>query len=521
MKRLAGRVILLWNWPRRLVACAAGAITVLALTPFDFSAAGFLSFPILVWLLDGTPAAGAAWRRFLPAFSAGWWFGFGYFLAGMWWVGAPFLRDPDLAWALPLAVLGLPACLALFYGLAALLARLLWSDGLGRIAALAFGFGVAEWLRGSLPWGLAWNAIGLAAMPVPLLMQATHILGMAGMSAAAVFVFSTPALLATRLHARAGLALAGILIAAQLGYGYARLSMNPGTDRILQVRLVQPIPEASGDFGETLKTYLELTASPAADGQPSPELILWPELSVPFVLAERPDLLDAIVGGLRHDELLVAGAVREESGPEAGRRRLYNAVIAIGKKDGIIDGADKVNLAPFVDYLPFEGILSAAGLDSLIAKTAYSPGSGRRLLSVSESIRALPLIGTESAIPGIAEPYAQRADIILNPADYSAFAGLPASYQHLRQAQLRAVEAGLPLLLAMPHGPTAVIDARGHIINALAANRRGIIDVSVPLAETGLLPGGGSSLHGLVFSAMLGMVALFLIIRVGIPDRRD
>src|SRR5690606_41747719 len=55
------------------------------------------------------------------------------------------------------------------------------------------------------------------------------------------------------------------------------------------------------------------------------------------------------------------------------------------------------------------------------------------------------------------------------------------SYQHLRQAQLRAVEAGLPLLLAMPHGPTAVIDARGRVIDALAASRRGIIDVAVPL----------------------------------------
>ncbi|MCT8991995.1 apolipoprotein N-acyltransferase [Chelativorans sp. SCAU2101] len=521
MERLAGRVFLLWSWPRRLAACAAGAITVLALPPFDFPAAGFFSFPILVWLLDGTPAAGAAWRRFLPAFSAGWWFGFGYFLAGMWWVGAPFLRDLGLAWALPLAVLGLPACLALFYGLATLIARLLWSDGIGRIAALAFGFGIAEWLRGALPWGLAWNAIGLAAMPVPLLMQGAHVLGVAGMSAAAIFVYSTPALLATRLHARAGLTLAAILIAAQLGYGYAHLSMNPETDRVLRVRLVQPVPEAGGDFDETLKTYLELTASPVADGQASPELILWPELSVPFVLAERPDLLDAIVRGLRDDELLIAGTVRQESGPEAGMRRLYNAVVAISKTDGIIDGADKVNIALFVDHLPFEGIFPGAGPDSPLTKTSYSPGSARRLLSVSENIGALPLIGTEAAIPGIAEPHAQRVDLILNPANYSAFAGLPVSYQHLRQAQLRAVEAGLPLLLAMPHGPTAVIDARGRVIDALAASRRGIIDVAVPLTENGMLPGGSSTLRGLVFSAMLGMVALFLIIRVGIPESRD
>src|SRR5690606_30186224 len=155
----------------------------------------FISFPILVWLLDGAasqPGERLA-RRAARPFAIGWWFGFGYFLAGLWWTGAALLVEAELfAWALPLAVLGLPALLALFYGLAVFLARLLWSDGAGRIAALAAGFAVAEWLRGFVLTGFPWNAVGQAAMPVPLMMQSASAVSMLGINALAVFVFAAP-----------------------------------------------------------------------------------------------------------------------------------------------------------------------------------------------------------------------------------------------------------------------------------------------------------------------------------------
>src|SRR5690606_37784986 len=118
---------------------------------------------------------------------------------------------------------GLPALLAVFHGLAAMIARLLWSDGLGRIAAIAFAFGLAEWLRGFVLTGFPWNAIGQAAMPVPLLMQSVSVVGMTGMNALAVFVFAMPALLASPRGRRAGFALALLLMAAHVGYGAWRL----------------------------------------------------------------------------------------------------------------------------------------------------------------------------------------------------------------------------------------------------------------------------------------------------------
>ena len=103
---------------------------------------------------------------FRAAFGAGWWMGFGYFLAGLWWLGAAFLVEADkFAWALPLGVLALPAGLALFPALGFALARLLWSPGPARVFALAFGLGLAEWARGLVLTGFPWNdiAMGLGA----------------------------------------------------------------------------------------------------------------------------------------------------------------------------------------------------------------------------------------------------------------------------------------------------------------------------------------------------------------------
>ena len=88
----------------------------------------FLTFPVLVWLSTARPPAASA--ACSAAAIAGWWFGFGYFLAGLYWVGHAFLVDAKtFGWLLPFAVIGLPAGLALYTALGLALARLIWTRG--------------------------------------------------------------------------------------------------------------------------------------------------------------------------------------------------------------------------------------------------------------------------------------------------------------------------------------------------------------------------------------------------------
>src|SRR3954471_7850661 len=129
---LAPRVVLSWGWRRFVMAWLAGAAGALAMPPYGLLPALALSLTVAVWLIDGCATDG----RFGPvatlwaAALAGWAWGFGYFVAGLWWLGAAFLVEAGrFAWASPLGVLGVPAVLALFPAAGFALARVLWSPG--------------------------------------------------------------------------------------------------------------------------------------------------------------------------------------------------------------------------------------------------------------------------------------------------------------------------------------------------------------------------------------------------------
>src|SRR5450759_5521860 len=103
------------------------------------------------------PAAGR-WSGAMAAAGAGWCFGFGFFIAGLYWVGYAFLVDAKtFGWLLPVAVAGLPAYLALYTAAGLAAARLIWVRGPERLLALAATLTVAEWLRGHLLSGFPWN----------------------------------------------------------------------------------------------------------------------------------------------------------------------------------------------------------------------------------------------------------------------------------------------------------------------------------------------------------------------------
>lgn len=491
MDRLGSRIVLAWGWRRALLAFLAGALLVLAQAPYDFFAVGFLSFPILVWLLDGaTSEAGSGWlRRLRPSFAVGWWFGFGYFVAGLWWIGNALLVEADsFAWALPLAVVALPAVLAIYYGLAATLARLFWSESVGRIAVLAAAFAMAEWLRGMLFTGFPWNAIGYAAMPVPTLMQSSVLVSMVGINALTVFVFAMPALALSRHGRRLGFALAAGLMIAHVGFGLVRLTRADLGTETLPVRLVQPSILQNEKWDRAARdrifgTYLEMSASPAAEGAAPPRVIIWPETAVPFILNDRPDALQTLGDLLGEGQTLLAGAVRSEATPGAATR-YYNSMTQIGDAGQIVDAVHKVHLVPFGEYLPFSGLLHRFGLSKMVALPEdFSSAETRPAITLPGGLNAVAFICYEIIFDETVSQDAAGKDILINLTNDAWFGDTPGPRQHFRQAQLRAVETGLPLVRAANSGISGVVDGFGRIVDAYGVNGVGALDVAVPTGK--------------------------------------
>jgi apolipoprotein N-acyltransferase len=493
MEWLADRVILTWGFKRALLAIGAGAFGVLALPPFGFFAAMFVSFTLLVWLVDGaaaSPGSGIV-RRLWPAFCTGWLFGFGYFVAGLWWLGHALLVDSDqFAWALPLAILGLPAFLAVFYGLATALARLLWSDGVGRIAALALGFGLLEWLRSFAFTGFPWNAIGYGMMPMPLMMQSAHVVGMLGVTILAVFVFAAPALLGTRQGAVAGIGLAVLLFAAHLGYGYYALHLPEPAFRADApapvVRVVQPAidqeqkMDSDADRKAIFEKHLTLSAAPPKDGGKRPDIIVWPETALPFILTDNQDALTRIADVLADDQILITGAVRAEDMGPGKPPRYYNSIYVIDGRGQIIGASDKVHLVPFGEYVPFETVLDQFGIQNIVEMPGgFSAAARRTLLTLPSSIRLYPLLCYEIIFPDEMTPEITKADAIVNVTNDAWFGDTPGPYQHFQQARVRAVEYGLPLIRSANTGISALVDAHGRLISGIDLNQQGFVDATL------------------------------------------
>jgi apolipoprotein N-acyltransferase len=492
--RLAHWIVLSWGWRRALAAFAAGAVSVLALPPFDAWPVLFFTFPILVWLVDG--AAGGRLGGLPSAAIAGWWFGFGYFLAGLYWVGYAFLVDAKtFGWLLPFAVVALPAGMACYTGLGLALARMLWTRGPTRLIALAVALTAAEWLRGHLFSGFPWNVYGYALTGPLVLAQSAALIGIWGLTFIAVAVFASSAVLTDdRTDTRRPwlpLALGVAILAALATYGAWRLGRTPTAfvDNV-RLRIMQPNLQQDDKFNYSAKQrvmshYLELSdrsTGPQSTGVRDVTHLIWPESAFPFLLTREPDALAQIAALIPEGTVLITGAVRApELAPGQKIERAYNSIYVIDHDGSILSVYDKIHLVPFGEYLPFQDFLEKLGLMQLTKLPGgFIAGERRRPMPVPRAPRMLPFLCYEIIFPGETVLDNERPGWLLNLTNDGWFGISSGPYQHLQQARVRTIEQGLPLVRAANTGISAVIDPLGRIVKSLPLGAEGIMDASLP-----------------------------------------
>ena len=135
LTRIAFAVVLASGWRRAAIAFAPAPCRRWR---WRRSTRGRCCFsPSPFWSGWSTARRAGRGHGFWHAFAAGWCFGFGFFIAGLYWIGYAFLVDAKtFGWLLPIAVAGLPAYLAIYTGLGLGLARLIWVRG---------AFGCSRW----------------------------------------------------------------------------------------------------------------------------------------------------------------------------------------------------------------------------------------------------------------------------------------------------------------------------------------------------------------------------------------
>lgn len=487
-------------------AAVLGAVAAMGQAPLGLWWLSLVAFALLTEVIVHRAGLGQlVWT--------GWLAGAGYFAASLFWIYEPFQVESDVyGWMAPFAVVLMAAGMALFWALAAAFAAL----GHGRVTrALGFAIGLTatDLLRGYVLTGFPWALAGHIWIGTPVA-QTAAFAGPIGLSAVTMIAAALPALSA-RPGLRVGfVALAAALIAAIWVGGNQRLAeATPPRDPEIRVRLVQPNARQELKWREDMwQLFLDRQMRSSAPGDgPRPDLIVWPETSVPWLIENAQPFLEDVA--MVSAGIPVALGIQRRDGT-----RYYNSLAVIGPGGTVTATYDKWHLVPFGEYVPFGDLMANFGISAFAAREGmgYSAGEGAQVLSLGRVGKVLPLICYEAVFPQDLNAAPERADWILQITNDAWFGSLAGPYQHLAQARLRAIEQGLPLLRAANTGVSAVIDAHGRVLQSLPLDTDGVIDALVPPA----LPPTLYSRTGDLPATILLVVAALALTLCGRHQRR-
>jgi apolipoprotein N-acyltransferase len=420
----------------------------------------------------------------------------------MFWITEPFMVDAkNQGWMAPFALVMMAGGLALFWGGAALLYRVLNPRGVARVLVFAGCLASFEWLRGHILTGLPWNLPGETWRAGSAPSQAAAIFGAYGLSWITIAIAAAPAILAapTSRRAKAGvLAVAALVLGGLYGFGLWRLDHaagpRPGAPmiRVVQANIDQKDKWRPENLELIFATYVDLTRRPAPA---LPAIVVWPEGALPAVIDDLlapgspygPRLRDALQPG----QTLLMGANRAGLGP-AGTTLYFNSLIALTRDPDLlrVTGVyDKHRLVPFGEFMPLGALATKVGFRSLVhMPDDFTAGPPPAPIAPPGAPALQPLICYEALFPGFTREAIRRSgrrpEWILNVSNDAWFGMTSGPLQHLNIASYRAIEEGLPIVRATPTGVSAVIDAYGRVRPGarLGLGALGVIDASLPQA---------------------------------------
>lgn len=398
------------------------------------------------------------------------------------------LTDNGGPWPLVIpAWLGLSAVLALFIGAFSAWSATLWhrlgGNAFGRIALVTLldpiGWVAMECLRSNIFSGFAWNPLGLATTQAYLpVAQVASLGGVALVSALLVAVNGAVATLCERFwqalthtapdtfRERFARSIECILpltlLLVAFLWGLERIRAYDAQSKTKLASIVvertsapclftgkpsQPLWEAGAEKAELLALI-------------KPDLWLWPESSAsgglyPYYGVARVNLKH--LASSASTPLLVGGVYEE-----AKTKAFWNAALLFTEQG--LDTAQvygKRHLVPFGEYIPGDKLFPSLQRFAPTG-TSLTPATACAVITTPSGLRVGPLICFEDTVAGVArESVLAGAEILVNMSNDAWYAPSPETAQHARQAILRCIETGVPMVRSTNGGCNLAIDAVG------------------------------------------------------------
>lgn len=253
-----------------------------------------------------------------------------------------------------------------------------------------------------------------------------------------------------------------------LSYGYYKLHQTSNTkyQTLIRISVIQGNIPQELKWDARLKDsiidrYLTLTRQAIKD---SPDLVVWPEATIPAVLEEEPVFYERVKGFVKEIKtpILLGAATRRNN-------LYYNSALLISSEGKLLDTYDKLHLVPFGEYIPLRKTLTF--LETVVPIGDFTPGREYTIFKIPAWSVGRPnnfgvLICFEDLFPGLSRGFSRRgADFIINITNDAWFQKTSSPYQHLQASVFRAVENRLFLVRAANTGISGFIAPTGGIIS--------------------------------------------------------
>ena len=489
---------------RCVLAFGVGALLACAFAPLQWWPLAILCPAVLMCVWEEASPWDAAWMGF--------WFSFGTFLAGTYWI---YVSVHGLGkapvWLTIAVMLGLIGIMALYNGIIGyVVARWLPRSGAWRwLVGMPAVWLLVEWLRGWFLSGFSWLSLGYSQTD-SWLAGLAPILGVYGISL--VLLLSSGALVALlRGNVRLRIAAVLILVApwvagAVLGpVQWTHPSGPPVSVAVIQADIPQDEKWVDAYEDKILARYRKMTESALGT-----QLIVWPEAALP---EPANNLLPYIAAIDREAQArgssLVMGTVRASDDGQ----HYYDSILALGNR---ASWYAKDHLVPFAEFFPVPHFVrNWLRLMSLPYDSFDRGGTNQSPLPVA-GLQLGATVCYEVGYGGYMLRMLPKADALVNVTNDAWFGHSTARYEQFQMARMRALEEGRSMIVATNDGISAVIGPQGKVLASAPAYQPYVLRSSVT-PRAGLTP---FARVGNWLTVCLGVLGLAGALSIGALRRR-
>jgi len=500
------------NFLNSLYIIFLGTISSYSLPPYNYFIINFITFSLFfIFIFNKKKTSNNKYF-----FQYGWYFGFGYFLFSLYWISISLTFDQSFKFLIPVAVILLPAFLAIFYGLITYLFSIFYSKNVV-ISFFIFSilFGTIEFVRGSILTGFPWNLISFSFSSSIYFIQILSIIGTYSFNLICISLFTVPALFILK-NSRTEIVVCFFFIlisTAFLIFGKIRdnnFNFLESVKNSYTIKAISPNIKLDRFYSkkEEIKIINELIEL-SSPSKIEPTIFLWPEGIIPdSYLREMSSYKNLFLNKFGENDLIIMGLNSVKRNKD--KNLFFNSMAIFNNKLDIIASYNKVNLVPFGEFTPFENILGLIGLKTVTNNyESFSSGETRIPLNVKNSkidLTLLPLICYEIIYSGKLSKD-NNFDYIINISEDGWFGNSVGPKQHFAHSIFRSIESGKYIIRSANNGISAIINPLGIIEKKVEFGSTGY----VKLTESKLVKSTPFMVYGNKIFLMLILIYIFFI----------